>query len=80
LEWGDAGGGPFGPSEPGTQAGYIECRSNEDVLQMGFRLANIARVAQVEDAHRLREGACNAGALRIGSLERVRLLPRAGRA
>src|SRR5439155_6692190 len=65
-------------SQPGHQANDVERRGNQDMLQMGLGLANVAGAPQIKDAHRLGEGAFAAGAGRVAGLKRVRLLAGAG--
>ena len=45
---------------------------------MGFGVADVARPAQIKDAHGLGESAFAAGAGRVAGLKGVRLLPGAG--
>src|SRR3954464_8581001 len=56
-----AGGGTRDRPEPGDQALEMDCSGGGDVLQVGFGQPPVARPAQPEGAHALREGALDPG-------------------
>jgi hypothetical protein len=51
--------------EPGYDPYHIDRHCNQDMLQMGFRQANVARPPSVKRAHALGEGAFNARPQRV---------------
>ena len=61
--------------EPGDDAPDIDRRRRNDVLQMRFRESKIAGLAQITDAHSLRDGPFDACANGIGFFECFGTLP-----
>src|SRR5213595_44658 len=61
------------PIEPAHKPNDIESRSCDNVLEMGFLLANIARAAQTHHANGLRNGSFHASLACIERFEVFRL-------
>jgi hypothetical protein len=59
------GGCPWLPGEPGRQAGEIESRRRESMLEMNFRQTSVTRLAQAKDPDSLRESSFDACSLTV---------------